>query len=287
MITNRRDYGLWKPQYERIREDFCPTCKYRKTDQYGCSHFLYGDGICLQFKWRTQTEKKQFEEQVLDSQAETIWLERNKTLQEIHKMTKTQLRSVLTKKHFEQFTKEQEYTEKLLAQILQEESEARQQAQQPPEIKQPPKQEKARTKITQKPVAAPPVKPPKPTQTRQPVKQQPPEQTTPKTKQPPFANQGLLKRRTTMSVSADVVQKITERVSKAKIIVVHEPAMTKEQAIPLPDATHYFYCEKQGKKVTYKRSTQIKNYVQEVTNFRKYLAKQGIKIIKEEIKQND
>ena len=48
---------------------------------------------------------------------------------------------------------------------------------------------------------------------------------------------------------------------------------------------HYFYCVKPNKeKVTYSRNPESKSYKAEIASFRKYLAKNNIKIIKEEIK---
>lgn len=48
---------------------------------------------------------------------------------------------------------------------------------------------------------------------------------------------------------------------------------------------HYFYCVKPNKeKVTYSRNPESKSYQAEIVSFRKFLAKNNIKIIKEEIK---
>lgn len=48
---------------------------------------------------------------------------------------------------------------------------------------------------------------------------------------------------------------------------------------------HYFECiTAEGKSVTYRRNTECKSYKADLPAFRRYLDKQGIRIIKEEIK---
>ena len=120
MITNRRSTTVWHTQYDRIKQDFCPDCKYHKQED-GCPHFFFGDGVCLQFKWKSEAKKKQYQEEVLDNQATTIWLERGTKLEDIYKMKQDQLRSVLTKKHYSQFEESDKRTEELLKVLIEQE----------------------------------------------------------------------------------------------------------------------------------------------------------------------
>ena len=88
----------------RIEEDFCSECKYNKNDpNHPC--FIPCNGICVKFEYASAKAKKEYENQVLRNQAITIWLEKGKSLEEIYKLPKDKLLSVLSKKHFEQFDK--------------------------------------------------------------------------------------------------------------------------------------------------------------------------------------
>ena len=59
----------------------------------------------------------------------------------------------------------------------------------------------------------------------------------------------------------------------------------EEAPVSLESKTHYFNClTAEGKKITYKRNTASKSYKAELPAFRRYLEKQNIKILKEEIK---
>lgn len=265
MITNRRDFNIWRTQYERIKEDFCANCKYRKQAAQGCSHFFFGNAVCLNFQWASQAERKEYEEQVLNNQAVTIWLQRNKTLDEIYKMSQKELRSVLTKKHYEQFVREEQEAKELLARLISEEL-----------------TEATKTDVKSKPTVVKQNK-----ETILPAKKKPAVKQTvnkPEVKKSPapFTNQGLLKKRPQPDKKLEeMAKRVKERMSDATVIIASTPTMSYEEMTTLP-TTHYFYCNKGGKEVVYRRSIQAKGYEQEVINFRKYLAKQGIEIIKEE-----
>ena len=150
---------------KRIYEDFCPDCKYRRKCQDKGLLFEPNNSVCKTFEWISDARKEAYYREVRESQAQTEWLMRGKTLQEIKEMSATARLSVLNKK----------------------------------------------SKAVEKPKPAP--------------------------------------------VPAPVVPKV-----------------------------HYFYCNKEGKEVVYERNTTTKSYESEVVAFRKYLAKQGIVINKEEIK---
>lgn len=239
---------------ERIYEDFCQDCKFKQyADRHGCSHFVSSNAVCVRFVFRTEKLRKDYEKQVLQSQAETIWLNKGKSLDEIHELSEQQLLSVLTKEHYEQFEKRRQEDASDLERMtrLSELSPEELQETLHPKLKKEKKQKEPQ------------------------VKQQSPKKT-PKAVAPRQKNVVLEPARVPVS-------------SKVRTPTV--TTVPKKDVFPqLPDTAkrpqqHFFYCEDQlHRKITYRRSTQAASYESEVKAFRKYLAKKGITILSEEIK---
>lgn len=108
------------PFTERIYNDFCTLCKYKKnvlnTRTYLC--FVSCDGVCVRFEYASDKVKKEYESTVLENQATTVWMERGKTLEDIQGMPKEEILSVLTKKHYTQFEKRAQEDKKDLERML-------------------------------------------------------------------------------------------------------------------------------------------------------------------------
>lgn len=108
------------PFTERIYDNFCTNCKYKKNivniHTYPC--FVSCDGVCVRFEFSSDKLREKYEQEVLENQATTIWIERGKSLEEIYKMSKEELLSVLTKKHYAQFEKRRQEDKKDLEMML-------------------------------------------------------------------------------------------------------------------------------------------------------------------------
>lgn len=98
----------------RIAEDFCPDCKYRNSNTV-CSKYLFDDAICLRFTYKSKKAQNEYEQSVLRNQAITLWLEKNKSLEEIFSYSQQKLLSVLTKKHYSQFEEARARQQELLS----------------------------------------------------------------------------------------------------------------------------------------------------------------------------
>lgn len=234
---------------KRIREAFCAECKYRKqaTDE-GCPKFLYADGVCAQFEWSSKDRKQQYQDEVLDNQAATIWLSRGIKLEEVQKMKRQELRVVLTKKHYEQFSEFDASLLQLKEQKLREQQNAAL-------TERKTTRKKINNEITQEEV-----------QQRLKEKIAAKNEVIDKAK----ALESTLKKDTPKPVEQPAPKQIE-----------HKDVFPRKRIAP----QHYFYCKKpDGKKVTYRRDTSTKTYEDEVKYFRKYLEKQNIVILNEEIK---
>lgn len=122
------------PFTERIYEIFCASCKYKKyvTDMHTYPCFVSSNGVCVRFEFSSDKAREKYEQEVLENQATTIWIERGKSLEEIYKMPKEELLSVLTKKHYAQFEKRRQEDKKELARMLKRaEQQAAEEEQQP------------------------------------------------------------------------------------------------------------------------------------------------------------
>jgi hypothetical protein len=92
-----------------IKDDFCDYCKYRQNDGiFECKEFIYSNGVCIAFEWRTQKMSEDYKEQVLKSRAETIYMNRGMGAEEIDKMDRKRLLSVLSAEHYIYFDKRRE-----------------------------------------------------------------------------------------------------------------------------------------------------------------------------------
>lgn len=238
---------------KRIRETFCAECKYRRqaTDE-GCPKFLYIDGVCAQFEWSSKDRKQQYQDEVLDNQAATIWLSRGIKLEEVQKMKRQELRAVLTKKHYEQFSEFDASLLQLKEQKLREQQNAAL-------TERKTTRKKVSNEITQEEVQ-------KRLREKEAAK-----------------NEVVNKADTLDSALKKDTPKATEQILENTISkqVEHKDVFPRKRIAP----QHYFYCKKpDGKKVTYRRDTSTKTYEDEVKYFRKYLEKQNIIILTEEIK---
>lgn len=84
-----------------IRETFCNYCKLKKgTD---CKDFIYSNGVCIAFQWRSDKILERYKNEVLEMQAFVIHLNRGIPSEVINKMDKKKLLSVLTDKHYNYF----------------------------------------------------------------------------------------------------------------------------------------------------------------------------------------
>lgn len=95
------------PYSERIYDNFCTLCKYRKyikgLTTYPC--FVSCNGVCVRFEYSSDKVREECEQEVLENQATTIWLEKGKTVEDTKVMPRKELMSVLNKKHYIQIEK--------------------------------------------------------------------------------------------------------------------------------------------------------------------------------------
>lgn len=246
-------------RYVRIKKDFCDNCKYKCKSACDCPRMQYGDGVCSGFTWVSLAQKEKFEVEVLENQAVTRWLDtRNKSLDEIYKMSNKELLSILTKAQLNQFQ-----DKKPAAKDFEKSVETRLSDLVIPEellvsIQEVDKEE-TNTKCIEQSVTNNPLDNTAPVQY--------------------FDLLG---------------NPIIKKGDKRTVITPHSPlpktvdtARRGAEATPKKEAQvgiHYFYCkEPDGKEVTYKRKLESKTYETEVASFRKHLAKENIEIVREDI----
>lgn len=104
------EYFYWDSsklsEHRFIREDFCEYCKYRpKKDAKDCPRFIYSNGVCIAFIWRTPELFEEYKRSTLESKASTIYLKRGYKSENIAALPKKKLLSVLTKEDFDYFEK--------------------------------------------------------------------------------------------------------------------------------------------------------------------------------------
>lgn len=108
------------PYSERIYSNFCTLCKYKKYIKglatYPC--FVSCNGVCVRFEYSLDKVREECEQEILESQATTIWLEKGKTVEELKTMPKKELMSVLSKKHYAQIEKRYQEDKKNLELII-------------------------------------------------------------------------------------------------------------------------------------------------------------------------
>ncbi len=108
------------PYSERIYNNFCTLCKYKKyikgLSTYPC--FVSCNGVCVRFEYNSDKMREECEQEILENQAITIWLERGKTVEELKAMPKKELLSVLNKKRYIQIEKRYQEDKKNLELML-------------------------------------------------------------------------------------------------------------------------------------------------------------------------
>ncbi|MCM1322872.1 MAG: hypothetical protein NC218_01665 [Acetobacter sp.] len=278
------------PFSERIYEAFCTDCKYKKkASRAGCPMFVSAECVCVRFEWCSKEREKEHQQEVLDNWATTIWLERGKRLSEIWEMPQEELRKVLSKKHYEYFEKRKKEDKELLDQKLAEAAVEKQFKGQ--EVPKNPKQLQKLKEKKEQLVKEELAKRKKQLTTKEVLEKWSEAVADDKkdvetvvletAKNSTVLGQFVKHITATEPVTAAKTATIT--FNKAKIFPSLTPPST--QAATVAGATHYFNCQKpDGSMVTYKRSTQSKSYQSEIVAFRKYLAKQNIAILTEEIK---
>lgn len=108
------------PYSERIYNDFCTLCKYKKyvngVTIYPC--FVSYNDTCVRFEYSSDKVREECEKELLENKAATIWLEKGKTVEELKAMPKKELLSVLNKKHYTQIEKRYQEDKKNLDMML-------------------------------------------------------------------------------------------------------------------------------------------------------------------------
>jgi hypothetical protein len=104
------EYFYWDSsklsEHRFIREDFCEYCRYRpKKDAKDCPRFIYSNGVCIAFVWRTSELFEEYKRSTLESKASTIYLKRGYKSEDIAALPRKKLLSVLTNEDFDYFEK--------------------------------------------------------------------------------------------------------------------------------------------------------------------------------------
>ena len=323
------------PFSSRIFETFCADCKYRKkANAQGCPLFVSADAVCVRFEWCSKARKEEYENEVLDNQAVTLWLIRGKSLEEIYQMSKSELCSLLTKKHYSQFEEREKSDKEQLERRLAE-KEVEKRFSKEPTLTTPRqmqklnqrKEEAIQEELKKRKICA--SQGPEiiatddlPKDTKKLVKEIKEQATEVCRATVVFLDDDTGKKNSTRIVSKSIMDAALDKMRGrfGKIEISHkeeselldkiEPQVTKMvedgvsvepisakrqkkitrifptlQLTNTPSKMHYFNCKKpDGKLVTYKRDPQAKNYQSEIVAFRKYLAKQNISILTEEIR---
>ena len=115
------------PYSERIRDNFCSMCKYRRyiTDTHDhppC--FVSCNGVCVRFEYISDKVRKRYEQEVLEGQAFTLWLKKGKSPEEVYAMSKEEFLSILTKKYYAQFEKREQEDRRDLARMVERSNQA-------------------------------------------------------------------------------------------------------------------------------------------------------------------
>lgn len=108
--SNTTEYFYWDSsklsEHLLLQDTFCDNCKYRPTrGTCDCDRFIYSSGVCIAFEWVNQTAFKNYKEQVLKNWATTFYFKKGLTSDQIHKIPKQKLLSVLTRAQINYFEK--------------------------------------------------------------------------------------------------------------------------------------------------------------------------------------
>ncbi len=272
------------PFSERIYEVFCTNCKFKRRASYkGCPLFVSAEAVCVRFEWANKEKEKSYQEETLDNWANTIWLQKGKSQDEISAMSRAELRKVLSKSHYEYFEKRKREDRELLERKLAEEE------------------------VEKRYIGVELPKSPKQLQKLKEEKEKQVQEEIRKNKKVSatvlLVDDKVSKNKTQLSKEAfdSLASQMSKRLEKIKNehpvqAIVSTPRIKRKSIFPKLNTVsknsastkavfHYFNCQKpDGKLVVYKRNTQTKNYQSEVVAFRKYLAKQNIAILNEVIK---